>query len=166
MVAAGRPMAGYCLPVLVLQGSDLHAGGRNLADGRSANHRAVSSPLPYSPNLGCVIRVRKYKSCGASVDLAGLCMPVCGLGRPMPEIIGAAGVSSSGHRSSRRPSPSPHGDGHETDQDGHDAKSALDGHAVDFSDGSGRVRYGPSGMWRHCRPRHRWRVVPGPRSDR
>ena len=38
-----------------------------------------------------------------------------------------------------------HGDGHETDQDGHDAKSALDGHAVDFSDGSGRVRYGLSG---------------------
>jgi hypothetical protein len=33
-----------------------------------------------------------------------------------------------------------HGDGHETDKGGYDAKSALDGHAVDFSDGSGRVR--------------------------
>src|SRR4051794_30959209 len=72
---------GRCLaiawPVPTDQGSSLQAGGRNHEDGRSADHRAISSPLLYFPNLGCGIMHTKYKSCGTSVDLAGRCRPVC-----------------------------------------------------------------------------------------
>jgi hypothetical protein len=164
-------MFGHCLPGLARRGSDPRAGGRNheARPGRRPCRGALLRPVSFqrrsealgvgnsnvgrgfglsspdiSQDLGVEDRLRKYKPFGASVDLAGWCMPVCGSGWCVAGMIRAAGASSSGHwlRDRRQ---ARHGDDHETDQDGHDAKSTLDGYAVDFSDGSGSVRYGPSG---------------------